>query len=155
MKQSTLISLKCFGIVSLVMFAHWVAPNTFVHAQDLRARVPADQLAEAKALKNPFEVDAHFIEKGRILYEGRAFCSACHGRDGKGKTPNEGTSSTEYPVPRNFTNGAWQAARSDGEIFWILKNGSHGTDMASFLPQYVNEKEAWQLVAYLRSFGGA
>ena len=69
---------------------------------DLKARVPADELAKARALKNPFEVNARFIEKGRMLYEGRAFCSACHGRDGKGKRPNEGTSSKQVSHASEF-----------------------------------------------------
>jgi hypothetical protein len=34
------------------------------------------------------------------------------------------------PLPTNFADGAWQAARSEGELFWILKHGSYGTDMA-------------------------
>ena len=125
------------------------------HAGELKSRVPPDQLQEAQALKNPFTVNKSFINQGRLLYEGRAFCSACHGRDGQGFSRGPDDDSSSQPHPTNFTDGAWQTARSDGEIFWILKNGSHGTDMVAFLPQYVTEKEAWQLVTYIRSFQGA
>ena len=125
------------------------------HSGELQSRVPADQLKEAQSLTNPFPVTKAFVEKGRILYEGRTFCWACHGRDGQGLQVGPDYDSSTQPLPTNFTNGAWQAARSDGEIFWILKHGSHGTDMAGFLPQYVSEEEGWQLVSFLRSFKGA
>lgn len=136
-------------LILSVQFGH------LVYSGELKSRVPQDQLEKAQSHKNPFTVTKDFINQGRILYEGRAFCSACHGRDGQGLSVGPDYDTSSQPLPTNFTDGAWQTARSDGEIFWILKNGSHGTDMASFLPQYVSEKEAWQLVAYLRSFQGA
>ena len=37
-------------------------------------------------------------------------------------------------------------ARTDGEWFWILKNGSSGTDIASCLPLVLTEDEAWQVL---------
>jgi len=48
------------------------------------------------------------------------------------------------PLPRNFTDKKWQAARTDGELFWILKNGSKGMAMAFFIPLLLTE-EAWQV----------
>lgn len=125
-----------------------------VYSGTLKSRVPSNQLEKAQSLMNPFPVTKTFVEKGRILYEGRAFCWACHGRDGQGLPVGPGSDSSTQPLPTNFSNDAWQAARSDGEIYWILKHGSHGTDMAGFMPQYVNEKEGWQLVSFLRSLKG-
>ena len=119
----------------------------------LQPRVPPDQLQEAKALQNPFTTTKEFVEKGKVLYEGTAFCSACHGLDGTGKQMNVRTPVVGGPSPTNFGDAAWQAARSDGELIWILKHGSHGTDMAPYLPLFLTEEEAWQIVAYLRSFG--
>jgi hypothetical protein len=50
----------------------------------------------------------------------------------------------KWPLPRSFTDKKWQAARTDGELFWILKNGSKGTAMASFVPLVLTEEEeAW------------
>jgi mono/diheme cytochrome c family protein len=60
--------------------------------------------------------------------------------------------SLKGPLPRNFTDKAWQAARTDGELFWILKNGSKGTAMAPFIPLVLTEEEAWQVLRYVRSF---
>ncbi len=117
----------------------------------LRPRVPPDQIEAARSVANPFEPTPEQIEKGRALYNGKAFCVACHGREGKGL----GTDlDLKGPLPRNFTDHSWQAARADGELMWILKNGSPGTDMAPFIPLVLTEEEAWQVLLYVRTFSG-
>jgi mono/diheme cytochrome c family protein len=116
----------------------------------LRPRVPGDQLAAARAVTNPLSATPEMIEKGKALFEGKAFCKACHGADGKGLPPEL---ELKGPLPRNFTDRAWQAARKDGELMWILRNGSPGTDMAPFIPLVLSEEEAWQVLLYVRSFG--
>lgn len=116
----------------------------------LRPRVPSDQIEEARTWKNPFESTLENIEAGKALFHGKAFCVTCHGRDGKGLSGVEGL---RGKLPRNFTDKAWQRARTDGELFWILKNGSPGTDMASFIPLVLTEDEAWHVLLYVRSFG--
>tara|TARA_Y100001960_G_scaffold5829_1_gene6043 strand:+ start:2792 stop:2908 length:117 start_codon:yes stop_codon:yes gene_type:complete len=35
---------------------------------------------------------------------------------------------------------------------WILKNGSSGTAMVSFVPETLTEKEAWQIILFIRTF---
>lgn len=120
-------------------------------AQVLRPRVPPDQMAAARAVVNPLQATPELLEKGRALFEGKAFCKACHGADGKGLGPGL---ELKGPLPRNFTDKKWQVARTDGELFWILKNGSPGTDMASFIPLVLTEEEAWQILLYVRSFNG-
>jgi mono/diheme cytochrome c family protein len=120
-------------------------------AQVLRPRVPPDQIEAARAVRNPLQPTPELLEKGRALFEGKAFCKACHGADGKG-LPKE--LELKGPLPRNFTDKKWQAARTDGELFWILRNGSPGTDMAPFVPLVLTEEEAWQVLLYVRSFNG-
>ena len=116
----------------------------------LKSRVPTDQIEEAKSWKNPFPSTKENIEKGKQVFHGKAFCVTCHGRDGKGLGNIPGL---RGKLPRDFTDKAWQAARTDGELFWILKNGSPGTDMASFVPLVLSEEEAWHVLLYVRSFG--
>lgn len=116
----------------------------------LKPRVPSDQIEEAKSWINPFPVTSENIEKGKEIFHGKAFCVTCHGRDGKGLGNIPGLRGR---LPRNFTDTAWQATRTDGELFWILKNGSPGTDMASFIPLVLSEEEAWHVILYVRSFG--
>ena len=116
----------------------------------LKPRVPAEQMEEARTWKNPFPSTSDNIKKGEALFHGKAFCVTCHGKDGKGFGNIPGLVGK---LPRNFTDKAWQAKRKDGELLWILKNGSIGTAMASFIPLILTEEEAWQVILYVRSFG--
>lgn len=120
-------------------------------AEILKPRVPPDQIEQARTWTNPFPATEEHLAQGRALFHGKAFCATCHGRDGKGLTDVEGL---RGKLPRNFTDQVWQAARTDGELFWILKNGSPGTDMASFIPLVLTEEEAWHVLLYVRSFAG-
>ena len=116
----------------------------------LRARVPPDQINAARAVKNPLPATPANLERGNALFHGKAFCATCHGEDGKGLGNIPGLVGK---LPRNFTDKVWQKARTDGELMWILKNGSPGTDMAPFIPLTLTEEEAWQVLLYVRSFG--
>ena len=116
----------------------------------LRPRIPSHLIEDARQWRNPLEATPENIEKGKVLFQGKAFCATCHGRDGRGM---EDIAALRGKLPRNFTDQAWQSARADGELFWILKNGSPGTDMAPFIPLVLTEEEAWQVVLYVRSFG--
>lgn len=116
----------------------------------LKPRVPPDQIEQARTWVNPFPATADNIEKGKALFHGKAFCVTCHGRDGTGLGDIPGL---RGKLPRNFTDRLWQKTRTDGELFWILRNGSPGTDMAPFIPLVLTEEEAWQVLLYVRSFG--
>jgi len=118
----------------------------------LKPRVPIDQIEEARAWTNPLPATEETIEKGKKLFHGKAFCITCHGRDGKGLGADIEPGTLKGPLPRNFTDKDWQAARTDGELFWILKHGSKGTAMAPFIPLVLTEEEAWQVLRYVRSF---
>lgn len=129
-------------------------PQSWGTSQDIfRPRVPPGQIAAARALRNPLPASAEMIASGKALFHEKGFCEACHGADGKGLGGDIPSGSLKGPVPRNFTDKAWQAARTDGELFWILKNGSKGTAMASFVPRVLTVEEAWQVVLYVRAFG--
>jgi mono/diheme cytochrome c family protein len=137
-------------LLIMVILSQW--PITVFGADEavLRPRVPADQIEEAKTWRNPLPSTDDNVAKGKALFHGKAFCATCHGRDGKGMAEIEGL---RGKLPRNFTDKTWQAVRTDGELFWILKNGSPGTDMASFIPLVLTEEEAWQVLLFVRSFG--
>jgi len=140
-------------LIAQFLFVVWAFGIGIVHAADpevLKPRVPPDQIQEAKSRKNPFPFTEENIEKGKHVFHGKAFCVTCHGPEGKGLGDIPGLRGR---LPRNFTDKTWQAARTDGELFWILKNGSPGTDMASFVPLVLTEEEAWHVILYVRSFG--
>ncbi len=145
------------GITSIIMLAVGALLITegLIWAADkaiMRPRVPQDQIEATRAVTNPFPASEEIIAKGKALYEGKAFCKTCHGPDGKGLGGDIAPGTLKGPLPRDFTDKKWQAARTDGELFWILQHGSKGTAMASFVPLVLTEEEAWQVVRYVRSF---
>ena len=73
-------------------------------------------------------------------------CEMCHGKagDGKGETAKEMKLSM-----MDFTDSATLKDRTDGELFYIIKNGHN--DMPAEGPR-VKTEEAWELVNYVRAF---
>jgi mono/diheme cytochrome c family protein len=112
-------------------------------------RVPANQLAAVKQMVNPVPDTPDTLEKGKALYT--MACVACHGADGRGDGPLT-KKTTINPAPRNFANPDFQRLRTDGELYWILKNGSHGTEMMR-MDFFFTDQELWTLVRYIRTFG--
>jgi mono/diheme cytochrome c family protein len=115
-----------------------------------RPRVPPQALAMARSWQNPLPDTPEVVEQGRRLYYGKGFCVACHGREGRGMTDVDPTL-VKGTLPTDFTQAEWQAARTDGELLWILQHGSAGTAMASFIPAVLTEEEAWQVIWFVRS----
>ena len=142
--------LTLFAIVALIS---WNLSSYGADEAVLKPRVPMDQIETVKTWTNPLPATDETIEKGKRLFHGKAFCVTCHGKDGKGLGADIEPGTLRGPLPRNFTDQEWQAARTDGELFWILKNGSKGTAMAPFIPLILTEEEAWQVLRYVRSFG--
>lgn len=131
----------------------WGIPVLAADEAVLKPRVPIDQIQEVRLWTNPLPTNEDTIEKGKKLFHGKAFCMTCHGKDGKGLGADIEPGILKGPLPRNFTDKDWQTARTDGELLWILKNGSKGTAMAPFVPLVLTEEEAWQVLRYVRSFG--
>jgi len=116
----------------------------------LQPRVPPDKIQLAKKEKNPFPATAENIARGKAIFEGKGTCFTCHGMEGKGDGP---ASVGLDPSPRNFTNLAFQAVRADGELMYVLKNGSPGTAMMLMVGSVINEEEGWLALLYIRSLG--
>lgn len=117
-------------------------------------RVPSSSMGEALNYKAPFgdtrSAPPEIVAGGKTLYEGKGQCILCHGATGKGDGPASHMHGT-HP-PRNFTDCAFQKEREDGELFWVIKNGSPNTGMKSLIPSMLTEEEGWKIVAYLRTF---
>jgi mono/diheme cytochrome c family protein len=114
----------------------------------LQPRVPADKIQLAKKEKNPFPATPENIANGKAIFEGKGTCFTCHGMEGKG----DGPAAVGFdPSPRNFTNPAFQAVKTDGELMYVLKNGSPGTAMMPMVGSVINEEEGWLVLLYLRS----
>ena len=141
------ILLRIVVLIQVITSTVWGAD-----AEVLRPRVPPDQMSSVREMTNPYPVTPEIIEQGKTLFEGKAFCRTCHGMDGRGLGADINPENFRGPLPRNFTDKEWQTARTDGELFWILKNGSKGTAMAPFIPLVLTEDEAWKVITYIRSF---
>ena len=104
---------------------------------------------EFLAKTNPLPASAGTINAGKTLFLQTAqpvACAMCHGNEGNGQGF---MGAALIPPPRNFTCGKTMKELPDGQLFWIIKNGSPGTGMMSFagLP----DDQVWQLIHYIRS----
>ena len=98
---------------------------------------------------NPLPATPTHIQAGKKLYMETAnplACAQCHGNSGDGQGV---LGAALMPPPRNFTCGKAMKDLSDGQLFWIIKNGSPGTGMMAF--PGMPDDEAWELVHYIRS----
>jgi cytochrome c553 len=106
---------------------------------------PKDYLGKISPLRN----EPRFIKKGKVLSHIKAkpiACKQCHGMSGKG----DGSMSPNLnPKPRNFTCESTMDQISDGQLFWIIKNGSKGTAMPAY--SRLSDQKIWQLIQYIRS----
>ena len=100
--------------------------------------------------RNPLEKNREILYAGESLFQIEAqptTCKICHGVTGNGLgLMAQGLN----PPPRNFTCRSTMETISDGQLFWIIRNGSPGTGMPAF--KNLKDQEIWQIVRYLRTF---
>jgi mono/diheme cytochrome c family protein len=96
--------------------------------------VPADYHAKV----NPFGSQPSAIAGGAKLFG--EHCAKCHGQDalGRGKRPSLRTARVQQQA-------------TEGDIFWLLKNGNLGHGMPNW--SGIPEPSRWQLIAYVKSLG--
>ena len=109
--------------------------------------------ADIYGLSNPVKISTETLAAGESLYRGKTgstSCTSCHGEkgDGKGKLASQFN-----PPPRNFACAQTVSGIADGQLFWIIRNGSPGSGMppARALGKFTDE-DIWHLVAYIRQF---
>jgi mono/diheme cytochrome c family protein len=139
-------SVFAFLITTVVLAGSPVAAERHM----MQPVVPADKLAEARALKSPLSDSPQVVEKGKTIYDGKGGCFNCHGTDGGGNGP---AAAKLNPAPRNFRHHGFWRHRTEGEIFWAIKHGSPGTAMIGFGP-VLSDDEIWSVIQYERTFAG-
>ncbi len=139
---------RIFPLIVAVVFLAASAGAAERHM--MQPLVPAEKLADARALTSPLPSSPEIVVQGKALYNGKGTCFNCHGKEGDGKGP---VAAQLDPSPRNFQHHGFWRHRTEGEIFWVIKNGSPGTGMIGFAGQLTDE-EIWTLIQYERSFAG-
>ena len=135
-----------FSVVAAVISC--AIPAGAAERHMMQQLVPSDKLVEARALTSPLPSSPEFVEQGKALYNGKGACFNCHGTDGDGNGP---LAAQLNPSPRNFQHHGFWRHRMEGEIFWVIKNGSAGTSMVGFGDQ-LTDNEIWTILQYLRGF---
>ena len=100
-------------------------------------------------LANPLPATPQSVQAGKTLFLQTAkplVCAQCHGERGDGQGL---LGAGLVPPPRNFTCGQTLKDIPDGQLFWIIKNGSPGTGMMAFAG--MPDDEVWQVIRYIRS----
>ena len=88
--------------------------------------------ASIASMQNPLAVNPDNLDAGRRLFEKDVRpvpCIECHGSNGDG---NGRMANMFEPAPRNFTCDPTMADIPDGQLYWIIRNGSIGTSMPAF-----------------------
>jgi mono/diheme cytochrome c family protein len=116
--------------------------------QDRNTRTAPSRLRKKS---NPLPATDENIAAGERLYRKTAkptTCYLCHGRRGNG---NGRLAPKLDPPPRNFTCAKMMDPIPDGQLFWIIQNGSRGTTMPPHKAT-LSETETWQLIHFIRTF---
>jgi mono/diheme cytochrome c family protein len=100
--------------------------------------------APAPTMKNPVKPTAQTKARAREIYN--ADCALCHGENGNGKTDASKAMSLSLG---DWTNPKTLAAKPDGELFSIIRNGKG--KMPPEVAGRARDFEVWSLLHYIRS----
>jgi mono/diheme cytochrome c family protein len=139
-----LIVLILIGVGVLVVYAKTrgftakarpSAPERFIAHRLLELSYPA----AAKSMQNPLQATPEYLTRAHDHY--MHDCAVCHGDDGAGKTE---IARGLYPKVPNLRH---ESDMTDGELFFIIKNGIRFTGMPGWSDP---DDEIWKLVLFIR-----
>jgi hypothetical protein len=117
---------------------HWGATLYFINLLKDRS------IAVHSGKIQSFELED--VQKGAAFAHFHGMCRLCHGAPG---TPSLEFAGGFYPSPPSLISGHLQQARSEAEIYWIVKHGIKMTGMPAFGPTH-EEKALWGLAALVK-----
>jgi mono/diheme cytochrome c family protein len=122
---------------------HWAATSSFISmVRDRSIAVRSD------SIDVPDMDDPQYRQAAFSHYHG--MCRLCHGAPGY---PVNEFARGLYPAPPDMRSGGIQKARSEAELYWIVKHGLKMTGMPAFGPTH-DETELWGLVALVAQMPG-
>ena len=137
MTRFTLVLPALFLVASALPAQQSSAPST--------QKSPTYEAIPVEAAKQPNPVKTSPESLARAKKWWTLDCVMCHGADGNGK----GETAVDMKLKlADFTDPATLKDRTDGEIFYIIKNGHN--DMPAEGAR-VKTEENWDLVNYVRS----
>ena len=92
---------------------------------------------------NPVKPSTESLAKGKRMYG--IDCAMCHGSNGDGK----GDMGADYKNMPDFTNPDTLKNRTDGELFYVTRNGKGGMPPED---NRAKDDDIWNMVNYVRSF---
>src|SRR6202142_1712449 len=101
----------------------------------------AQQAPATDTLTNPLATSATAAADGRKLFS--TTCQICHGADGQGDRDRGGAT---------LNRAGLKHGDGDADILRVIRGGVPGTLMPSF--SFLSDRQAWELVAYIRSLQG-
>lgn len=135
--------IKPFLIVACLLLCPFVAGAQDNPAQQAATPPTSAVPASAAKLANPVKPTAESVALGKKYYG--YDCAMCHGANGDGK--GEVAVSEKMKIG-DFTDPATLKDKTDGQLFYILKNGH---DKMPAEPVRLKQDELWNLVNYVRS----
>jgi mono/diheme cytochrome c family protein len=85
---------------------------------------------------NPYRDQPDAVAAGRRVFEDH--CAHCHGTDAEGTKKRPSLRSARV-----------QQEATEGDLFWLLKNGSMGYGMPTWAK--LGDPQIWQVITYVRS----
>ncbi len=155
MTRTTKIGLLVFAMIALggvfaltIMLRHGfsardepTAVEAFIARRLRHLAVPRG----ARTMENPVPLTEDVLVEARAHFADH--CAVCHGNDGSGQTQ---IGQNLYPKAPDMASSTTQSL-SDGELFYIIKNGVRLTGMPAWgenTPDH--DRESWKLVHFIR-----
>ena len=155
MKTRTKLVLAIVTAIALI--GAWMVASMLRHGLSARDQPTALEAVLARSMrllamprsartaKNPVPLNDEAVSEGRGHFADH--CALCHGNDGAGRTQ---IGQNLYPKAPDMRSAQTQSL-SDGEIFYIIKNGIRLTGMPAWgadTPE--GDRETWLLVHFIR-----
>jgi mono/diheme cytochrome c family protein len=133
--------LLVFLFVTCALWAQQNQPPAKAPAPE--SKIPPKISSEDAAKANPVKPTQESLAKGKKMYG--IDCSMCHGNNGDGK----GDLGADYKTMPDFTNSEALKSRTDGELFYVTRNGKGDMPPED---NRAKDEDIWNMVNYIRAF---
>ena len=137
--------MKNNSVIFILMLASIVVSSEAVFAAERKTPIAPEAFLK---MTNPVALTPEALEEAKGFYKDK--CIKCHAANGNGK----GSATKGMDVkPRDYTDKSLMEKIPDGQLFWIILNGSDPdtTEMEGYKKKFT-EEQVWKLVHYIRSF---